>query len=118
MKKKIALFYNTDTESGKMILDFLSPFEKRKSDIVGRLILKWIEEHGANVPVEWLSRNGDMRGELSLPIKAGGQESPCQTAKVEENRESRVEKVTESGRKEQSHDADLIRAGLASFMGS
>lgn len=33
-KRKIALFYDEQTESGQQILDFLTPFAKRKSDIV------------------------------------------------------------------------------------
>lgn len=41
-KRKIALFYDEQTESGKQILDFLTPFAKRKSDIVGELINPWI----------------------------------------------------------------------------
>ena len=52
-KRKIALFYDEGTESGKQILEFLMPFDKRKSDIVGELILLWIAEHGTNVPVQW-----------------------------------------------------------------
>ena len=54
-KKKIALFYDEGTESGKQILEFLMPFDKRKSDIVGELILLWIAEHGTNVPVQMLT---------------------------------------------------------------
>lgn len=70
MKKKVALFYDQNTESGRMILDFLTPFDKRKSDIVGQLILKWISENGATVPVEWLGkRRGELNIDLSLPVK-------------------------------------------------
>lgn len=60
-KRKIALFYDESTESGRQILEFLTPFDKRKSDIVGELILLWIDEHGTNVPVQWLDRK---KGEL------------------------------------------------------
>ena len=66
-KRKIALFYDEQTESGKQILDFLTPFAKRKSDIVGELILLWIAEHGTNVPVQWLNRRkGRVRWSIAV----------------------------------------------------
>lgn len=118
MKKKIALFYDADTESGKVILDFLSPFDKRKSDIVGRLVLNWIEEHGASVPVEWLSRKGEMSGKIPLAAGIRKQEASRQEQAVEESRDAGKRMAVEAESKIQTHDADLIRAGLASFMGS
>lgn len=118
MKKKIALFYDADTESGKMILDFLSPFDKRKSDIVGRLVLNWIEEHGAAVPVEWFSRKGEMSGKIPLSAGMKKQAAPQREQAAEESRDAGKGETAELERKAQPHDADLIRAGLASFMGS
>lgn len=117
MKKKIALFYDADTESGKMILDFLGPFEKRKSDIVGRLVLNWIGEHGASVPVEWLSRNGEMNGKVPLSVGKGKPEVSGQEQAVEGCGDVGSGRTAETGGDMQGHDVDLIRAGLASFMG-
>ena len=34
-KRKIALFYDESTESGRKILEFLTPFDKRKQGVVG-----------------------------------------------------------------------------------
>lgn len=118
MKKKIALFYDADTESGKVILDFLSPFDKRKSDIVGRLVLNWIEEHGASVPVEWLSRKGEMSGKISLVPGRKKPEASRQEQAAEESRDAGKGMAVEAEREMQGHDVDLIRVGLASFMGS
>ena len=71
MKKKVALFYDENTENGRMILKFLKPFDKRKSDIVGRLILT-----------------------------------------------RQMETVMQQEQKEDlPHDKELVRAGLAAFMG-
>lgn len=110
MKKKVALFYDENTESGRIVLSFLKPFEKRKSDIVGRLILNWIAEHGATVPVEWLTR-----GEGDIYHYVVPAEHP-----KEERRAG--EKPVDAGKAQAqgadaSHDVNLIRAGLASFMG-
>ena len=124
-KKKIALFYDESTESGKQILEFLTPFDKRKSDIVGELILLWIAEHGTNVPVQWLNRK---KGELgtvkpSFPNKSF---ETKQTAVVHEPSvitdalEKQTEEVSETVKEDKppkiEHDVSLIKAGLASFM--
>ena len=74
-KRKIALFFDEDTEDGKQILEFLTPFSKRKSDIVGELILLWISEHGTNVPVQWLDRKSRRMGVLPQLIDHGGEAS-------------------------------------------
>ena len=124
-KKKIALFYDESTESGKQILEFLTPFDKRKSDIVGELILLWIAEHGTNVPVQWLNRK---KGELgtvkpSFPNKsfekkqtAVVQEPSVITDASEKQTEEVSETVKEDKPPEIEHDVSLIKAGLASFM--
>lgn len=134
MKKKVALFYDQNTESGRMILDFLTPFDKRKSDIVGQLILKWISENGASVPVEWLGkRSGELNLDLSLPVRPSCQtERPgkmagaaLQGAGVErkaaggtEERADIRETMKEDDRAgEAPHDKGLVLAGLSSFMG-
>ena len=120
-KKKIALFYDTDTESGKQILEFLSPFAKRKSDIVGELILLWIAEHGTNVPVQWLDRS---RRELGAVKPCFPKASGYDSDKVFENANETVDRKESSlpdaeGVREEEEkpepDAALIRAGLASF---
>lgn len=74
-KRKIALFFDEDTEDGKQILEFLTPFSKRKSDIVGELILLWISEHGTNVPVQWLDRKSRRMGVVPQLIDHGGEAS-------------------------------------------
>lgn len=131
-KKKIALFYDESTESGKQILDFLAPFARRKSDIVGELILLWIAEHGTNVPVQWLDRT---RGELgtvkpyfpqgaSVAIveeeKQGFSGSESDGAEdfreAMETSKERKEAAEQKAPGEAAHDVSLIRAGLASFM--
>lgn len=119
MKKKIALFYDADTESGRMILDFLNPFDKRKSDIVGRLILNWIGEHGAAVPVEWLSRKGEISGEIPPAARVRKTDAPPpQGEAAGKSRDAVAGGTAEAESRVQPHDVDLIRAGLASFMGS
>lgn len=128
-KKKIALFYDESTESGKQILEFLTPFDKRKSDIVGELILLWIAEHGTNVPVQWLNRK---KGELgavkpSFPVRVPAvhleekeQEVSGFAGAVQNTSESSVSEITKDSVEEKSqemtHDVSLIKAGLASFM--
>ena len=88
------------------------PFDKRKSDIVGELILLWIAEHGTNVPVQWLDRK---RGEP-------GQVRPCFPVKsVEAEKENNVtnpapQKTEAAESPEAVRDESLIKAGLASFM--
>lgn len=105
MKKKVALFYDENTENGRMILKFLKPFDKRKSDIVGRLILNWIAEHGATVPVEWLEKGGD----YTVTGYQGGSM---------QDRAKQTETVMQQEQKEDlPHDKELVRAGLAAFMG-
>ena len=76
-KRKIALFFDEDTEDGKQILEFLTPFSKRKSDIVGELVLLWISEHGTNVPVQWLDRKAERKRGSSEFIKAFEVPSSC-----------------------------------------
>ena len=110
-KKKIALFYDEQTESGKQILDFLTPFAKRKSDIVGELILLWIAEHGTNVPVQWLDRRkGELGGALPSFPKEKYADSAAENA-VYVCKEREQEKALET-----IHDVSMIKAGLASFM--
>ena len=121
-KRKIALFYDEETESGKQILEFLAPFAKRKSDIVGQLILLWIDEHGTNVPVQWLERS---KGELenkkpSFPqtefeAQAKSDSKAGMTVDVEDTKPQGA--FITSGERSQNHDVSLIRSGLASFMG-
>lgn len=102
-KKKIALFYDEGTESGKQILEFLMPFDKRKSDIVGELILLWIAEHGTNVPVQWLDRKREAgAGELRLPERGAAVKAEADAG--QEKSEAEVQ------------DLAMIKAGLAAFM--
>lgn len=123
-KKKIALFYDESTESGKQILEFLTPFDKRKSDIVGELILLWIAEYGMNVPVQWLNRKNGEPGNIKpgFPKAAfqGKQETmKASTAAVEEIEAQDVvvaEATEEEKPLETEHDVSLIKAGLASFL--
>ena len=124
-KKKIALFYDENTESGKQILEFLIPFDKRKSDIVGELILLWIAEYGMNVPVQWLNRRkGEQRTvKPSFPNKsfekkqtAVMQETDVITDASEKQTEEVIETVKEDKFPKIEHDVSLIKAGLASFM--
>ena len=113
-KRKIALFYDEQTESGKQILDFLAPFAKRKSDIVGELILLWIAEHGTNVPVQWLDRRkGELGGALPYFPKEKRVSSVSENIKQEVSapKEAMQEKAPEA-----THDVSMIKAGLASFM--
>lgn len=105
MKKKVALFYDENTENGRVILKFLKPFDKRKSDIVGRLILSWIAEHGATVPVEWLEKNGNYTVTGYLGENTKEQAKPMETVMQQEQKE------------DLPHDKELVRAGLAAFMG-
>lgn len=119
-KKKIALFYDADTESGKLILEFLTPFAKRKSDIVGHLILLWIAEHGSNVPVQWLDRSrSDYISVNPEPKKSFGQDLDLGFANKSVNsREDSKLKTAEpvrAGGENNEPDEDLIKAGLASF---
>lgn len=111
-KKKIALFYDEDTESGRKILEFLMPFDKRKSDIVGELILLWIAEHGTNVPVQWLDRKRGEPGQVRpcFPVKSA-------EAEMENNVGDPVPQNTEAAESpEPVRDESLIKAGLASFL--
>ena len=123
-KKKIALFYDESTESGKQILEFLTPFDKRKSDIVGELILLWITEYGMNVPVQWLNRK---KGE-PVAVKPGfpkvawqGKQEDLKASSVV-SEETETQNVTaadvaeEDKPMETEHDVSLIKAGLASFL--
>ena len=108
-KKKIALFYDDSTETGKQILEFLSPFEKRKSDIVGEWILLWIAEHGTNVPVQWLDRKNGKPGTY--------RPESIQRATVEPQKEVTGNQQTMPKEMPQEEvDNSLIMAGLASFM--
>lgn len=125
-KKKIALFYDEGTESGRKILEFLMPFDKRKSDIVGELILLWIADHGTNVPVQWLDRK---RGELGqvrpcFPAKSVVTETTLEdgtggrnTVMVNDSQGNPASQNTESAESpEEVGDVSLIKAGLASFL--
>ena len=131
-KKKIALFYDEGTEKGKQILEFLMPFDKRKSDIVGELILLWIAEHGTNVPVQWLDRKREFgAGELRFPERASavGSEAGVRAgagAKVDfsikgyEKHNSKARKTEadpgQEKTEEEVQDISMIKAGLAAFM--
>ncbi len=142
-KKKIALFYDDSSESGKQILAFLRPFDKRKSDIVGELILMWIAEHGTNVPVQWLDRKhgspGTYRPEDVQSVPFGKQATTDREIRNRENmnenqqndfkaqwqeplnmnKQQSKPKISDepSGpAKESQIDDSLIMAGLASFM--
>ena len=120
-KKKIALFYDTDTESGKQVMEFLTPFAKRKSDIVGELILLWIAEHGPNVPVQWLNRR---KGELGavkpcFPKAVSSTDHDAQDVSERKDREDGMSQDVDDVRKQEDKaepDAALIKAGLASFL--
>jgi len=123
-KKKIALFYDESTESGKQILEFLTPFDKRKSDIVGELILLWIAEYGMNVPVQWLNRK---KGEPvavkpSFPKVALQEKQEDLKASSVASEETEIQNVMVAGVAEEDkpmeteHDVSLIKAGLASFL--
>ena len=131
-KRKIALFYDEGTESGKQILEFLMPFDKRKSDIVGELILLWIAEHGTNVPVQWLDRKRETGAvELRFPervsaveseagIKAGAGAKAGFPIKGYEKQSGRVQKaeadIGHEKSEEEVQDISMIKAGLAAFM--
>lgn len=123
-KKKIALFYDESTESGKQILEFLTPFDKRKSDIVGELILLWIAEYGMNVPVQWLNRKkGTTRavkpGFPKAALQGKLEAMKASAAAVEEIETQDVVEadMAEEGKPmEIEHDVSLIKAGLASFL--
>ena len=123
-KKKIALFYDESTESGKQILEFLTPFDKRKSEIVGELILLWIAEYGMNVPVQWLNRK---KGE-PVAVKPGFPKVALQEKQEDlkassvASEETEIQNVMVAGVAEEDklmeteHDVSLIKAGLASFL--
>lgn len=120
-KKKIALFYDMDTESGKQIMEFLTPFAKRKSDIVGELILLWIAEHGSNVPVQWLNRRKGETGASKpcFPKTAPFSDRDAQKMTERKDREDGMSQDVDDVRKQESKaepDAALIKAGLASFL--
>lgn len=120
-KRKIALFYDESTESGRKILEFLTPFDKRKSDIVGELILLWIEEHGTNVPVQWLNRK---RAELGLEkpyfpkrdIKENDTVIPKNSSNASVTQQDKIEEDKTKMPLEMERDISLIKAGLASFL--
>lgn len=116
-KKKVALFYDTSTEAGKKIMDFLTPFAKRKSDIVGELILLWIDEHGATVPVEWVAprKAGELMREnrSTVSFQTGETKSKASHA---ETKEMVYATVSDGEAVEKKHDKSMIKAGLASFM--
>ena len=112
-KRKIALFYDEQTESGKQILDFLTPFAKRKSDIVGELILLWIAEHGTNVPVQWLDRRKGEPG--GVPPYFPKVKSETASEQVGQSEKTSREPVQEKAQ-EPTHDVSMIKAGMASFM--
>lgn len=131
-KRKIALFYDEGTESGKQILEFLMPFDKRKSDIVGELILLWIAEHGTNVPVQWLDRKREAgAGALRFPERgaAVGSEAEGKTGTETKSgflmqgygkqggKVQKAEADTEQEKSEEEvQDLSMIKAGLAAFM--
>ena len=112
MKKKVALFFDPDTEGGGQVLGFLGPFGKRKSEIVGQLILLWISDFGEVVPVEWLSQKSG--GELSfIRPKLLDRKLPHPSPR-EGDAGSAAHLVH---REEAAYDKDLIQAGLSSFLG-
>lgn len=112
-KRKIALFYDENTESGKQILEFLTPFDKSKSDIVGELILLWIAEHGTNVPIQWLDRR---KGELGLAKPSFPQRDVAEkSANITKNAIQKEKTEENKMPPEPEHDVSLIKAGLASF---
>ena len=120
-KKKIALFYDEGTKSGKQILEFLMPFDKRKSDIVGELILLWIAEHGTNVPVQWLDRKKGEPGSVKPCFPE--RDLAVMAVEMKQKNEDMVPRVerdvpeTETLKPpEPMHDVSLIKAGLASFL--
>lgn len=120
-KRKIALFYDESTESGRKILEFLTPFDKRKSDIVGELILLWIEEHGTNVPVQWLNRKkGGLGTKKPYFPERVIEEKPVAISKKSSNVSVIQQDETEENKtkmpSEPEHDVSLIKAGLASFL--
>lgn len=117
-KKKVALFYDENTESGKQILDFLTPFAKRKSDIVGELILFWISEHGTTVPVQWLDRSRTELGTAKpvFGIGAARKEKQESTVKQAMDRRAAQKEASEPGDSREEQDVSLIKAGLASLM--
>lgn len=123
-KKKIALFYDESTESGKQILEFLTPFDKRKSDIVGELILLWIAEYGMNVPVQWLNRKkgepGAVKPGFPKATLQGKQEDMKASTVLSEETETQNVVVSDLAEEdkpmEAEHDVSLIKAGLASFL--
>lgn len=120
-KKKVALFYDENTESGKQILDFLTPFAKRKSDIVGEMILLWISEHGTTVPIQWLDRSR-AEGDKPKPLFSFGgarKEKPeAATRQAEEPGAAKQPETDASlpGEPAEEKDVSLIKAGLASLM--
>lgn len=116
-KKKVALFYDTSTEAGKKIMDFLTPFAKRKSDIVGELILLWIDEHGATVPVEWVAprKAGELVRENRSTVSFQMGETK-RKAIPKERKTTEYTTVSEDEATENKHDKSMIKAGLASFM--
>lgn len=123
-KKKIALFYDESTESGKQILEFLTPFDKRKSDIVGELILLWIAEYGMSVPVQWLNRKKGTTGAVKPGFPKAALQGKLEAMKESEAAVEEIETqdvvvadVAEEGKPmETEHDVSLIKAGLASFL--
>lgn len=117
-KKKIALFYDSDTESGKKILEFLAPFDKRKSDIVGELVLLWINEHGASVPVEWLNRKNGCIGERTGYFgKSSFVGTTINEQEATERRKNIEVTETSTGKEAEQGELDvsLVKAGLSSF---
>lgn len=120
-KKKVALFYDENTESGKQILDFLKPFAKRKSDIVGEMILLWIFEHGTTVPIQWLDRSRAEGDNPKPHFGFGGarKEKPEAAAKQAEDPGAAKQPETDApltGEPAEEKDVSLIKAGLASLM--
>lgn len=117
-KKKVALFYDENTESGKQILDFLTPFAKRKSDIVGELILFWISEHGTTVPVQWLDRSRAELGTAKPVFGIGAARKEKQESAVKQamDRGAAQKEASEPGDSRKERDVSLIKAGLASLM--
>lgn len=116
------------------------PFDKRKSDIVGELILLWIADHGTNVPVQWLDRKRGEPGQVRpcFPAKSvvteisqnvGNPESVVTEAALEDGKGGRntvmenssygnpASPNTEAAESpEEVGDVSLIKAGLASFL--
>lgn len=119
-KTKIAIFIDGNTPGGRKVLDFLNPFDRRKSDIICAMIRWWIEEYGTNVPVQWLDRNYMDQKSVrpSFPVRTAAPGQPIKEQSVEAKAESQPQEAEQQLAEPRQPEADvsLIKAGLASFM--